>query len=219
MEAIQFNEKEDIDLEEHKGMYIDFFYNIRPGEVNTYSADSINELKPHYGDVYLSTYKASLACVAQLQRHRTTKIKIQLDKKKDFYTPALIKNTILEKEWTEDMNTLIYKGVHPQGLLVNVVETGTFENFVLKCKERLCSRAQYEAMDVTRDQVKKFTFFADKNLDHYNRKLLQDMTGLEIEYMGANYKFNTEVKPRCFFNNYSCKEPCKLGKNGLCRNF
>ena len=218
--AIGFSDTENVDLEEHKDMYLDLFYNIRPREFNTYSSNSIDELKSHYGDVYLSTYKASFACVAQLQRHRTTKIKIQIDKhKRDFYIPALIKNTILEKEWFNDMTSLIKEGIHPQGLLVDVVETGRFEDFVLKCKERLCSRAQYEAMDVTRNQVKKFIFFAEKNLDYYNQKLLKDITNIELEHMNASYKLNSEVKPRCCFDNYTCKEPCKLGKNGLCRNF
>lgn len=220
MDAIDFVNCEDISLEEHKGMYIDLFYNIRPGEFNIHSSDSIDKLKSYYGDIYLSTYKASFACVAQLQRHRSLKVKIQLDKhKKEFYIPALIKNTILEKEWSDDMMSLFKNGIHPQGLLVDVVETGIFENFVLKCKERLCSRAQYEAMDITRNQVKKFASSADTNLDYYNQKLLKDMTSTELEYMDGSYKLNDEVKPRCCFNRYTCKEPCKLGKNGLCRNF
>ncbi len=203
----------DLILHEHKGMGINLF-----GELYTSlyrdDCDSISVCKPrsemnsYYGNVYESIYNASFACIAQLQRHRTLNYSIRFLDGQSFkyYIPGLIKNTVLEKEWINDMNKLTQENIVIQGILMNVVEQGTFTNFVLKTKERLCARAQYEIMEITKMQAMKFYENRDK-LNSYNEDII------------TNIVKSYEVKPRCRFHGYVCLEPCSLGERGLIRNY
>lgn len=44
---------------------------------------------------------------------------------------------VLVDEWLGDMQTV--SSVNPQGELVRISEIGKYEDFILKCKERLCT--------------------------------------------------------------------------------
>lgn len=59
-----------------------------------------------------------------------------------YFVPPVIKGTKLEQEWFKDIKSL--GEFYPQGRMVLVNERGTVENFILKCKERLCGCAQLE---------------------------------------------------------------------------
>ena len=107
-----------------------------------------------FGDVYSTTYKASFAELAQAQRHRTLDYQIErLDKKEYFVPPILEDDEDLVNEWKQDMDKV--KDIVPQGELVRIYEAGTYENFILKCKERLCSAAQLEIMLQTKETLEK----------------------------------------------------------------
>lgn len=215
--ANQFREVLGIDkekplLEENKGQGISFLSDInamRTKESIKTTCPSVenSDKKNYYGDVYVSNYKASFASVAQLQRHRTLDVSIKIDPAVTCYIPDIIKSTPYETEWLEDFETLIHNGICPQSTIVSVTETGRFEDFNLKCKERLCTRAQYETMRIVQYQVEEFAAFA-ANLSPLNRLVLRSMidenTGL--------------VKNRCNFNGYRCKEPCKFIKFSYIRN-
>ena len=49
------------------------------------------------------------------------------------------------------------KDITPQGELVRISEKGKYDDFVLKCKERLCSAAQLEIMMQTKETLLKYT--------------------------------------------------------------
>lgn len=156
--------------------------------------------REYYGDVYTAKFLASFAQVAQEQRHRTTRVKINFsgDRPGEFgyYVPPMLRGTSREEEWLEDMESV--GDCYPQGMLVSVTEQGLFEDFVVKCKERMCGRAQLEIMSVTEQLVSRFAA-ERKHLSEWNRRRLEQMI--------------QEGKPcaRCCYPDFSCREGCTWG--------
>lgn len=216
--ALGMNKDEPI-LEDHKKIGIELFsilsaYYKLDGICNVFTdpqiLQSYEECIPmkatYYGDSYTSNYYESIAAFAQAERHRTIHYSIDLPKKLDCYVPKIIRGSRYEVEWRNDFNQLIENGTLPQGTLVKVCEQGRFEDFVLKCKERLCSRAQLEIMEVTRDQVAQFASHK-VNLGLTNIRLLEDMIELKPGE-NPNSLSSIIVKSKCRYKNYICKEPC-----------
>lgn len=156
-----------------------------------------------YGDVYTSNYLASFACVAQEQRHRTLRVKISFAgddaEEYGFYIPALVKKYQMEAEWLKDLQSV--KESYPQATLVYVTEQGLFEDFALKCKERMCGRAQLEIMDLNAWMTEQFVK-NESALCKANRKRL------------ANMVKDGRPQPRCMFGDFVCQEGCKWGAMG-----
>lgn len=161
-----------------------------------------------YGDVYTAKFFASFAQVAQEQRHRTLRVKIIFSGEEPvefgFYIPEILKEEALRQEWVEDISSIA--GVYPQGMLVSVTEQGLFEDFVLKCKERMCGRAQLEIMRITEKLITKFVEDQD-NLSTANMRRLKEIT--------------EKRKPcaRCLYPDFTCSDGCKWGpKNAVSRH-
>lgn len=147
-----------------------------------------------YDDVYSTNYEASFAELAQAQRHRTLKYEINKIKQNTFYTPKILTAyDELVKEWQDDINLL--KENLPQGTLLEINERGTYEDFILKCKERLCSFAQLEINEQTRNTLLKY---------------LKETSNNEI----ANDLLLRAKGSRCTFPDYICKSPCGF-KDGI----
>ena len=90
-------------------------------------------------------------------------------------------------EWKTDLYRV--KNNLPQGTLVNINERGTYENFVLKLKERLCSCAQLEIDNKTRELLLKY----------YNATTNEDIKNdIKARLMGS----------RCTFKDFTCETPC-----------
>lgn len=114
-------------------------------------------------------------------------------KDKEYYVPPILDNVTLVEEWLADMNQV--KNVTPQGELVLINEMGKYEDFILKCKERLCTAAQLEIMEQT-----KYTLIKYKNmLNYYRHPLSKD---IEKYTKGA----------RCTFPDFECSQDCKFGE-------
>ena len=151
-----------------------------------------------FGENYSTTYLASFAQLAQAQRHRTLSYEMTLLDESQYYIPPIIRNTVLEKEWLNDISSL--KDFFPQGMLVQVNERGTIENFVLKCTERLCGSAQLEIMEQTQKIMDKY-LEATKNQPELYNYLLPYSKGA-----------------RCTFPGWKCNSPCIFGgKNAMHR--
>lgn len=152
----------------------------------------------NYGDTYTAKYLASFAQVAQCQRHRTLRVRINFSGDKateyGFYIPEIVKEANLKSQWIKDLRAVA--DCYPQGTLVQVTEQGLFEDFVLKCKERLCGRAQLEIMMMTEKLMWEFITHKD-NLSEYNRKLLKSVT--------------KDNMPCTKCNMVKCTEPCRWG--------
>lgn len=164
-----------------------------------FSLFSKRKRKEEFGENYSVNYLASFAELAQAQRHRTLSYEISFPEKTIYYIPEIIKGTALEKEWLEDIKSL--EEYFPQGMMVNVNERGTVENFVLKCTERLCGAAQLEIMNQTKIIMDKYlTSTKDTNEEVYN------------------YLLPYSKGARCTFPGFKCTSPCIFGgKNAFTR--
>lgn len=148
----------------------------------------------HFGDVYSTLYKGSFAQLAQAHRHRTLDYQMELlDNKEYFIPPIIADDQMLVDEWLGDMQ--IVSHVTPQGEMVKIYEQGKYEDFILKCKERLCSAAQLEIMLQTKESLAKYK----KALDESNSPLASD---IEKYSHGA----------RCTFPDFDCNADCKFGE-------
>ena len=158
--------------------------------------DNLSKNNEIFDEVYQTTYKMSFAGLAQAQRHRTLYYEMKRLENKEFFIPPIIKNDKeLTDKWLYDMDSV--KDLAPQGELLLVKESGNYNNFILKCKERLCSAAQLEIMLNTRETLLKYRD-ALKEKYHY---LAED---IEKYTKGA----------RCTFCDFKCTEDChfKEGK-------
>lgn len=147
-----------------------------------------------FGENYSVTYLASFAQLAQAQRHRTLSYEMTLLDEPKYYVPPIISGTNLEKEWLKDISSL--KEFFPQGMLVQVNERGTIENFVLKCMERLCGFSQLEIMQETKNIMNKY-LEATKDKPELYQYLLPYSRGA-----------------RCTFPGWKCDSPCVFGGYG-----
>lgn len=156
----------------------------------------------YYGDVYTAKFYASFAQVAQEQRHRTLRVKINFSGKEPgefgYYIPEILQTEELRQEWLADIQSV--GEAYPQGMLVSVTEQGLFEDFALKCKERMCGRAQLEIMRITEELMIRFQKNS-KNLSKANMRRLCSMTE------------NGSPCARCGFDDFICTDGCKWGKN------
>lgn len=152
--------------------------------------------KTTIADSYTLSYKGSLAMLAQAQRHRTLRYEMVLSEAGDYgyYVPKIVQKAGLTDEWLKDIESVSY--CVPQGTIVNITEQGIVEDFVLKCKERMCGRAQLEIMESTRNALELFSK-SKENLC----KLNQDAIDRCTDDFGA-------ALPRCAFKDFKCTEGC-----------
>lgn len=147
-------------------------------------------VQEYFGDVYATSYKTSFACFAQAIRHRTISYTMNLLKNPEFYVPPILNNEKdLVKEWLNDCES--QKDEFPTGMLINVNEMGTFDNFVLKMMERKCTFAQLEINNLTNEILAKYVAGL-KATNHPRSKEMESYT------KGS----------RCTFSNYTCLSPC-----------
>ena len=148
----------------------------------------------YFGNVYSVTYKGTFANLAQAHRHRTLDYQMERLEEKEYYIPPIIRgNEVLVKEWLKDME-LVQEFI-PQGELIRITETGKYEDFILKCKERLCSGAQLEIAQQTKELLTKY----QGALEEKNHPLASD---IEKYTHGA----------RCTFPDFDCTADCKLAE-------
>jgi len=144
-----------------------------------------------YSDVYAFTYELSFAAHAQNHRHRTIRYRAFIPNTPNFYMPAILYGTAYESEWMQDIQSV--ETEFPQGMKIMVREQGTAEEFVLKCYERFCGKAQLEIMQVTNRNLRKYIH----NSENYVRNMLLENT--------------SNCDARCKFKGYKCKDACKFG--------
>ena len=170
------------------------------GKSRTFSLFSNVERQEEWGENYCCNYVATFAQVAQAQRHRTISYEIKVPNIEDakFFVPPIIRLTDFEKEWLKDIKSLAYR--YPQGMLVRVNERGTVENFVLKCKERLCGCAQLEIAMQTMETMIKYL----ENTKETNQRVYE-------------YLLPYSKGARCTFPDYKCPKKCDWGPKGAFR--
>ncbi len=148
-----------------------------------------------FGEVYSTVYKGSFAQLAQAHRHRTIYYSMERDKNKEYFVPPIISDDpLLVSEWLDDTRLLIEKyNCIPQSEKVIISEQGTFDNFVMKMKERLCSAAQLEVAMQT-----------EETRDEYYNSLVEQAHHKKEEM--KNYMNGA----RCTFKDYDCSQSCNF---------
>lgn len=156
--------------------------------------------KEEFGECYSCNYYGTFAYLAQAQRHRTLRYNMKIEENSKFYIPKIIENDEeLKTEWLEDINSL--KSLFPQGMLVKINERGTAEDFILKCKERLCGCAQLEIMLKSKEILDKYIENVKDTNEYVYEYLLPYQSGV-----------------RCTFKGWKCLSPCLWGaKKSLVR--
>lgn len=200
------------ELEDHKNRKLSLF--------GDGIADSI------YSNVYQTEYPMSFACLAQAQRHRTLNYNIIESEYNPNYARCYIPPIIdddkkLKNEFMGDFVSV--KDTIPQGTLVNCVERGTIENFVLKAKERLCSQAQKEVRDRTFATAKEYTRALYSTKEKYEKMAKSEFVKSEFRKINKAKMDLTEeliekIEPltkgsRCM-SGYKCASPCGF-KEGI----
>lgn len=163
----------------NKGIRLPFFENVE-------------SRKEEFGENYSINYYVSYATFAQLQRHRTTHCTMIIPREKRYFIPAFIEDKEeLVKEWIADCESVTSEESFPQATLMLINERGRYEDFELKCYERLCGAAQYEVAMVMKEQLKKY---------------LENATS-ENAY---NALSKIDCGARCKFG-FKCGSPCMFG--------
>ena len=156
-----------------------------------FSFFATRERKEEFGENYCTNYKATFAELAQAQRHRTLAYEMSFSDTNEFFVPDIIKGTEYEEEWLKDITSL--EDNFPQGLLININERGTIENFVLKCQERLCGAAQLEIAKQTKETMNRY------------------LDAVKDEEPLYNYLLPYSKGARCTFPGFKCTAPCIFG--------
>lgn len=152
---------------------------------------------------YQVSYPASFVQIAQAERHRTLKYFMMFNPFSDrhmFFIPSCIGGTKFEDEWLNDLESV--KNVIPQATMVHIIETGHVSDFVLKCEERLCGRAQLETFNQTYATAQRFVDYCRSNRVS---EVLESYVDDLVDNRGC-------VKTKCKILG-TCKEPCRYCKD------
>lgn len=158
-----------------------------------------NTYDEHFSRSYSVNYDATIPALADLQRHRSLDYSFSLKNEKEYYVPQIIRdNPVLVEEWLKDISSV---SEFPQGMLVNVNETGKYEDFIMKLYERICTAPQLEVMQLTKGVLNKYVETLEKSESQNDKKILEKM---KVYTRGA----------RCTFPGFECKERCNF-KEGI----
>jgi len=161
--------------------------------------DSRSHRQECFGEVYCTTYLGSFAQLAQAQRHRTLDYKMRLLGVPSFYVPPIIADDeFLTSQWLTDIESVAR--FFPQGMMISITERGTYENFILKTKERLCSPVQLEISRQTWVTMQQFLKSVELSGD--------------LELYRILLRYNSSA--RCGAG-YKCPKPCRWGTKQLDR--
>jgi hypothetical protein len=180
------------DIKDSKDRCINFLVRQTKHHERMYSAYTENYVM----DTYSIWNQMSLSCLAQAQRHRTISYYMDWDcDSTDMYVPDILSESLTE-EWRDDVTSIITEC--PQCIQVRVLEQGSIYNFILKCKERLCGRAQLEIAQDTAYKLDYMRKFYNGN-NHAVQSMLDD-----------TYNFSeNRVKAKCELTG-TCKEACEF---------
>ena len=165
---------------------------MNDGKGRSFSLIGKRVREEQFGENYSVNYHGSFAMLAQAQRHRTLDYEITpTDERPKFFVPQFLVPELAD-EWLEDMHRVAE--IVPQGQLLYINERGTYENLILKAKERLCTSAQLEVMQNTNDTIKKIIVNTNNIYVRHDLKKI-----VNIARCGSGFK---------------CEQPCMF-KQGI----
>jgi len=165
-----------------------------------------------FGETYSTTYMGSFAEYAQAHRHRTIYYDMERPMYKQYFMPPILDNDyLLMAEWQTDMEKVASMGYIPQGEMILIREKGTFENFVLKMKERLCSAAQLEVAMQTEKTRNQYIDGLEYALVTHNEDITEPVVYWRKKDMLDVLESHSKGA-RCTFPDYDCPRDCKFGE-------
>lgn len=172
-------------------LVFDLMNNEKHRKISLFGTD-LDKKQDYFGEVYSTIYSATFAELAQAQRHRTIDYQMERNISKEYFIPPiLLDDKMLVDEWLQDIAKV--SDFVPQGELINIHEVGKYDDFILKCKERLCSEAQLEIMQQERKTLLKYK----DALELMNHPLFKDI----LKYSNG---------ARCTFPDFTCSKDCKF---------
>ena len=165
--------------------------------------------------VYQTTYECSIPALADLHRHRSLDYFIDrksIDdflsgKERKYFIPEIIKDDKnLVDLWLLDLAKKSVDDI-PQGALIKVCESGTFDSFILRAKERLCTCAQRDVMNVVRENTIRYANALEKKAN------CVDNTKYYLNLYNRIKPFT--LGARCLAG-YKCATPCGFADGIKC---
>lgn len=200
------NSFRNLKLKDQKRDLPEFYIKIR-SDPNI--SDPLNPLNNEFGRNYFINYTASLAYLAQAHRHRTINYLFEEINESDIlnlrpFIPPIIVDPVLLDEWRRDFKSVTKEGDIPQGSLIKIQESGSYEELIMKAQERLCGNAQLEIMEKTKEILVAYLFsIQETHPDIFNElksKLVKKQKDLIFTF-----------KPKCASLEQKCQEGCALG--------
>ena len=185
------------------------FYSISSSD--NYPDKTLNEI---YDYAYQTTYKCSFPALADLQRHRSLDYFIDSKSLEDFisgecrryFIPEIIKDDRkLVDEWLLDLAKKSVDDI-PQGALITTCESGNFETFMLRAKERICTCAQRDVMNIVRNKTIDYANALKKKVEETNSE----------NYKNLYDKILPDTKGARCMAGYKCATPCGFGEGITC---
>lgn len=168
-----------------------------------------------FGTSYTVSYKGSFAELAQAHRHRTIYYQMERTLHKEYFIPPILEGDYLKlADWQNDMDKVASLGYIPQGELVKIKEQGTFDNFIMKMKERLCSAAQLEVAMQTEKTRNRYRESLHNAIDTYDENKTPAQTYYENIDLLIELDKHTKGA-RCTFPDYDCPRDCKFKEGKL----
>lgn len=189
-------------------------YDLSCFEPNGYTGEYEYNETTHSSDdslgmSYNVAYTASFVHIAQAERHRTLKYFMYFNPRhnnSEYFIPPMLRGTHYEDEWLKDLKSI--EDIVPQATKVCIVETGFIGDFLLKCEERLCSRAQYEVMNQTKLTAMRF-------VDAINNKEITNNVCINFVKKFADIE-KGQLYTKCKITG-QCNEACKRVNEALSR--
>lgn len=180
------------------------------GKDRTFSLFDIPNIDTFWSNSYQTDYNASLACLAQLHRHRSIDYSIDKTMFKNnfaendlyFLPPILKDDEKLVKAFLKDIHSV--GEFLPQGTMMHISENGTLNTFMAKLKERNCVMAQLEIANLTFGQTLQY----HSALEQKHKELVDKKDSkAEIAKVMADKLEPFTHGARCV-GGYKCNSPC-----------
>ena len=121
------------------------------------NGNKFENVSEHFDYTYITRYHGSFTQLAQAHRHRTLKYTMRFNGTSEaFFVPDILEDAEDNIEWCNDMASIA--DLIPQGTLVEIIEMGNYDDFLLKCTERLCGRAMYEIAKQTKETYGRYRY-------------------------------------------------------------
>lgn len=173
-----------------------------------------------YGYNYCMSYKCSIACAGQMERHRFLNCHYDLpDNAHDlsFYMPKMLMDDLRKQTEVEAIYDK-YRSRYPQGSLGTFTESANINDFLRVLYERDCAMAQFEINQVVQSNIKRYIQgLTDNNEDikmrlHYSK--INAERGTHLDDLKARKVANEEYI--AMLKRYKDKQYCQA--NGHCKD-